>query len=99
MLTCMCGYAWVQFKASSSCAALTACCTLELSGGCSGGSPVSMLGSCLQGGSDDSVGARMTDVKEESPQQGKMGDEARTAGEFWNHFFHVRAPAILKAVA
>ena len=59
---------------------------------------MSMLGSCLQGGSDDSVGARATDVKEGSPQQNKVGDEARPAGEFWNHSFHVRAPAILKAV-
>ena len=56
-----------------------------------------MLGSCLQGGSDYTLGAELTDVKEGSPQQGQVGDEAQPAGEFWKHSACVRAPAILKA--
>ena len=58
-----------------------------------------MLGSCLQGGSDDTVGAGPTDVKEESPKQGPVGDEAQPASEFCSYSCYIMAPAILKPAA
>ena len=54
---------------------------------------MSMLESCLQGGSDDPVGAGPTDVKEGSPQQGQVGDEAQPAGEFREPFFLCQGPS------
>ena len=54
-----------------------------------------MLGSCLQGGKDDTVGAGPTDVKEGSPKQGQVGDEAQPAGDFCNHCCYIMWPAIL----
>lgn len=42
-----------------------------------------MLGFCLQGGGDDTMGSRQTGVQEASSQQGQVEDKAQPAGEFW----------------